>query len=86
MRAVHWADLHSLIYDSLPPDVVRWGHLFLSFCITEDKSSVKVLAKVLQSDETVEIVGDVLVAADGCLSSIRKCFLPQLKLRYCVLV
>ncbi|KAL0312059.1 UNVERIFIED_CONTAM: Aurachin C monooxygenase/isomerase [Sesamum radiatum] len=81
-RAVHWADLHSTLYYSLPPEVVLWGHLFLSFCISDDKTSVKVRAKVLQTDETVELVGDLLVAADGCLSSIRKTFLPNLKLRY----
>ncbi|KAL0323903.1 UNVERIFIED_CONTAM: Aurachin C monooxygenase/isomerase [Sesamum calycinum] len=81
-RAVHWADLHSTLYYSLPPEVVLWGHLFLSFCTSDDKTSVKVRAKVLQTDETVELVGDLLVAADGCLSSIRKTFLPNLKLRY----
>ncbi|KAK6119477.1 hypothetical protein DH2020_046781 [Rehmannia glutinosa] len=80
--AVHWADLHSLLYNSLPQEVVLWGHSFNSFCISDDKSAVKVQAKVLQTNETVEIVGDLLVAADGCLSSIRKTFLPDLKLRY----
>ncbi|CAH1442328.1 unnamed protein product [Lactuca virosa] len=30
----------------------------------------------------IEIVGDLLVAADGCMSSIRQTFLPDLKLRY----
>lgn len=63
------------------PDVVHWGILFLSFSISDDKSSVKVQAKVVQTDETIEIVGDLLVAADGCLSSVRKAFLPDLKLR-----
>lgn len=80
-RALHWADLHSLLYSSLPQDVVLWGHLFLSFCISDDKTSVKVQAKEIRTNETVEIVGDLLVAADGCLSSIRKTFLPDLKLR-----
>ncbi|KAI3468299.1 hypothetical protein Pfo_024962 [Paulownia fortunei] len=68
-RAVHWADLHSLLYDSLPRRLFSGDIL-------------KVRAKVLQTDETVEIDGDLLVAADGCLSSIRKTFLPDLKLRY----
>ncbi|KAH6836767.1 oxidoreductase family protein [Perilla frutescens var. hirtella] len=81
-RAVHWADLHSLLYKSLPQDVVLWGHLFSSFCISDDKTSVNVQAKVIETNQTVEIVGDLLVAADGCLSSIRKTFLPDLKLRY----
>ena len=81
-RAVHWADLHSLLYSSLQSDVVLWGHLFLSFRISDDKTYVRVQAKVLQTNETVEIVADLLVAADGCLSSIREAFLPDLKLRF----
>lgn len=80
-RAVHWADLHGLLYNELPPDIFLWGHLFLSMRISDDKTSVKIVAKVLQTDEIVEIVGDLLVAADGCLSSIRQAFLPNLKLR-----
>ncbi|PNX88419.1 6-hydroxynicotinate 3-monooxygenase-like protein, partial [Trifolium pratense] len=39
-------------------------------------------AKVLQTGEIIEIVGDLLVAADGCLSSIRQKYLPEFKLRY----
>ena len=41
---------------------------------------MKVRAKELQTEETIEIVGDVLVTADGCLSSIRQSFLPDLNL------
>ncbi|XP_022951856.1 uncharacterized protein LOC111454588 isoform X1 [Cucurbita moschata] len=81
-RAVHWAELHGLLYNELPPDIFLWGHLFLSICTSDDKASVKIVAKVLQTDEIVEIVGDLLVAADGCLSSIRQAFLPSFKLRY----
>lgn len=81
-RAVHWADLHELLYNSLPSNLVLWGHVFLSFCISNDKKSVKAKAKILQTDETVEIDGDLLVAADGCLSSIHRSFLPDFKLRY----
>ncbi|KAK8595743.1 hypothetical protein V6N13_000435 [Hibiscus sabdariffa] len=81
-RAAHWADLHGLLYNALPPDVFFWGHQFISFSISEDKSFVKVRAKLLQNDNFVEIGGDLLVAADGCLSLIRQHFLPDLKLRY----
>ncbi|CAK9312856.1 unnamed protein product [Citrullus colocynthis] len=81
-RAVHWADLHNLLYKELPPKIFLWGHLFFSLCISDNKTSVKIKAKVVESGEMVEIVGDLLVAADGCLSSIRQAFLPNFKLRY----
>ncbi|XP_038884093.1 6-hydroxynicotinate 3-monooxygenase-like [Benincasa hispida] len=81
-RAALWTDLHSLLYNELPPDIFLWGHLFLSLSISDDKTSVRIKAKVVETDEIVEIVGDLLVAADGCLSSIRQTFLPDFKLRY----
>ncbi|XVF88172.1 hypothetical protein PTKIN_Ptkin19aG0029000 [Pterospermum kingtungense] len=80
-RAAHWADLHGLLYNALPPDVFFWGHQFISFSIL-DGASVKVKAKVVQNDEMIEIGGNLLVAADGCLSSIRQTFIPDIKLRY----
>ncbi|GAV70538.1 FAD_binding_3 domain-containing protein [Cephalotus follicularis] len=81
-RAAHWADLHGLLYNALPPDIFFWGHLFHSFTVSVDKTSVKVSVKLLQTNEIIEIDGNILVAADGCLSSIRRTFLPDLKLRY----
>ncbi|KAH7839811.1 hypothetical protein Vadar_009137 [Vaccinium darrowii] len=82
-RAAHWSDLHSLLYNALlPTDIFLWGHLYLTFCIGNDKSKVRVKSQVLATGEIVEIVGDLLIAADGCLSSIRRNFLPELKLRY----
>ncbi|XP_072958826.1 uncharacterized protein [Typha angustifolia] len=81
-RAAHWADLHAILYKSLPPDLVLWGYQFVSFQVSEDKSKVVAKAKVVQTDELVEIIGDLLVAADGCLSSIRQQLLPKFKLRY----
>ena len=81
-RAAHWADLHGLLYNALPPSVFLWGHLFLSFHVADDKASVTIKAKVLKTGKVVEIVGDLLVAADGCLSSIRQKYLPDFKLRF----
>lgn len=81
-RAAHWADLHEILYNELPPDVFLWGHHFISFCTSEDKVSVKIAARDLETDEIVEIVGDLLVGADGCLSSVLQTFLPNFKLRY----
>lgn len=81
-RAAHWADIHSLLYKALPQSIFLWGHLSLSFIVSQDKTSVKVTARVLETQETIEIQGDLLIAADGCLSSIRKTFLPHCRLRY----
>ncbi|KAH9760862.1 FAD binding 3 domain-containing protein [Citrus sinensis] len=78
----YWADLHGLIYNTLPPEIFLWGHQYLSFCISEDKLTVKVRAKDLETDEIIEIVGDLLVGADGILSSIVQSILPDFKLRY----
>ncbi|CAJ2674957.1 unnamed protein product [Trifolium pratense] len=49
-------------------------------CISQ--GSVIINTKVLQTGEIIEIVGDLLVAADDCLSSIRQKYLPEFKLRY----
>ncbi|GMH07008.1 hypothetical protein Nepgr_008848 [Nepenthes gracilis] len=81
-RAAHWADLHALLHAALPPHVLLWGHLFLSFQIADDKSSITLKTKVLQTDEIIESMVDLLVAADGSLSSVRQHFLPDFHLRY----
>ncbi|KAL0888131.1 hypothetical protein Bca101_012114 [Brassica carinata] len=82
-RAAYWSDIHGLLFNALDPTIFLWGHKFLSFTMSQDGSTViKVKALVMESQETVEIQGDLLVAADGCLSSIRKTFLPNFKLRY----
>ncbi|KAF3672876.1 hypothetical protein T459_21621 [Capsicum annuum] len=80
-RAAYWADLHNLLYGALPVDIVLWGYLSLSFSMYDDKSKVKVEAKVLETGVTIDIVADLLIAADGCLSSIRQSFFPDLKLK-----
>ncbi|KAL1532445.1 hypothetical protein AAHA92_32455 [Salvia divinorum] len=46
---------------------------------SDDKTFVSVQAEGLQTNETVAIVSDLLVEADGCLSSIRETFLLDLK-------
>ncbi|XP_020976040.1 uncharacterized protein LOC107638284 isoform X3 [Arachis ipaensis] len=81
-RAAHWADLHGLLYNALPPSVFLWGHLFLSFHVVDFKGSITTKVKVLKTGEVINIVGDLLVAADGCLSSVRQKYLPDFKLRY----
>ncbi|KAH0861083.1 hypothetical protein HID58_089344 [Brassica napus] len=81
-RAAYWSDIHGLLFNALDPTMFLWGHKFLSFTMSQDESTVKVETLVMETQETIEIHGDLLVAADGCLSSIRKTFLPNLKLRY----
>ncbi|KAK1312465.1 hypothetical protein QJS10_CPA07g00566 [Acorus calamus] len=81
-RAAHWADLHKLLYETLPPGVVLWGHQFVSLTTSSVNASVIVKAESLPKKEDLEFVGDLLVAADGCMSMIRKRFLPDFKLRY----
>ncbi|KAG8094661.1 hypothetical protein GUJ93_ZPchr0012g19725 [Zizania palustris] len=87
-RAAHWGDLHRRLHEALPAAVtVLWGHQFLSFEAPDgdgdgdDERGVVATARVLRTGETVEIAGDLLVAADGCTSSIRRRFLPDFNLR-----
>ncbi|BAF19904.1 uncharacterized protein [Oryza sativa Japonica Group] len=85
-RAAHWGDLHRRLHEALPAGVtVLWGHQFVSFEMAPEgdgDGGVVVTARVLRTGETVEVAGDLLVAADGCTSAIRRRFLPELKLRY----
>ncbi|KAM0923112.1 hypothetical protein ACQ4PT_005687 [Festuca glaucescens] len=86
-RAAHWGELHRRLHEALPAVVtVLWGHQFLSFEVSGgdhgDKRGVVATARVLATGEIVEVAGDLLVAADGSTSSIRRRFLPELKLRY----
>ncbi|GLJ32651.1 hypothetical protein SUGI_0656950 [Cryptomeria japonica] len=79
-RAAHWSDLHKMLYDKLPRDTVHWGHEVVSFQQSED--GVRVEVKVAQTGQTVVVDGDLLVAADGSMSLIRKHFEPHQHRRY----
>lgn len=83
-RAAHWGDLHRRLHEALPASAtVLWGHKFLSFEAPDDtRGGVIATARVLRTGKTVDVAGDILVAADGSTSSIRRRFLPDLKLRY----
>ncbi|CAJ1972110.1 unnamed protein product [Sphenostylis stenocarpa] len=54
-RAAHWADLHGLLYNSLPSDIFLWGHLSFSFHAVDDKGSVMVNAKVLETGKHMAV-------------------------------
>ncbi|KAG5377018.1 hypothetical protein IGI04_041614 [Brassica rapa subsp. trilocularis] len=64
-RAAYWSDIHGLLFNALPETMFLWGHKFLSFVMSQDGSTVKVETLVMETQETVEIQGDLLVAADG---------------------
>ncbi|GLJ32653.1 hypothetical protein SUGI_0656970 [Cryptomeria japonica] len=83
-RATHWSDLHRMLYDKLPRDTVHWGHEVVSIQQIEDGDGlgVKVEVKVAQTGQTVVVDGNLLVAADGSMSLIRKHFVPHQHLRY----
>lgn len=85
-RAAHWADLHGLMLGALPEGVILWAHQFITFRVLESKLTVVAEVEALQTGETLQIAADLLVAADGCLSTIRQQFLPDFKLRFVGLV
>ncbi|KAH9323536.1 hypothetical protein KI387_018175 [Taxus chinensis] len=81
-RSVHWCVLHRMLYDKLPKDTVHWGHEVISFQQNGDGLGVRVEVKVNQIGQVVELDGDLLVAADGSMSLIRKHFVPHEHRRY----
>ncbi|KAI5065163.1 hypothetical protein GOP47_0019858 [Adiantum capillus-veneris] len=81
-HAAHWSDLHRLLYDSLPGDMVKWDHEVTASEVTADGLHVNVYFKKGGSS-TVEVMqANLLIAADGSMSGTRTRFLPDEK-RYC---
>ena len=75
-RAVHWGDLHRLLYQALPEGTVRWGHEVLSFRQTTadvDRHRVYVTVRSSRKSEgnlssleyVEEIEGDLLICRWG---------------------
>lgn len=81
-KAMHWSDLHKILYDALPTGIVRWANEVIAFQEIENGSKVKVLVRQDGNTTPLEFQGDLLVAADGCNSRIRSYFLPDDKRRY----
>uniref|UniRef100_A0A6V7QPV5 FAD-binding domain-containing protein n=1 Tax=Ananas comosus var. bracteatus TaxID=296719 RepID=A0A6V7QPV5_ANACO len=67
---------------ALPEGVILWAHQFITFRVLESELTVVAEVEALQTGKTLQIAADLLVAADGCLSTIRQQFLPDFKLRY----
>jgi len=90
-RAVHWSDLHRLLYNALPAGIVQLGHEVISYeeesGVGPDKEpQVKVrVKKVAASDDEnniQEYTGDLMVAADGSMSQTREKHFPGEKRRF----
>ncbi|CAM6116199.1 unnamed protein product [Calypogeia fissa] len=90
-QAVHWGDLHQVLYDALPSGIVHLGHDVISLKENEDHSSVRVSVSVASRAEgeekptasTIEeVYGDLVVAADGSMSRTRMMYSPSPPRRY----
>ncbi|MGL5892137.1 MAG: FAD-dependent monooxygenase, partial [Bacteroidia bacterium] len=74
-RTLHRADLHQLLYSLLPEGTVHTGLTVQGF--SQSENGVQ-----LQFSNGSTWQGDVLIAADGINSIIRKQLLPDVKPRY----
>lgn len=89
-QAVHWSDLHRILYDSLPSGTARYGHEVNALEENEDGSytvSASVATGAAAADgspisTTKEFYGDVVVGADGSMSRTRKLLVPNENRRY----
>lgn len=87
-RAIHWSDLHRLLYDSLPSGIAHFGHEAVSLQESKDRSSFRVSVAVTKEngdDEpqvTKEVHADIIVAADGEMSRTRQLYVPNEPRRY----
>lgn len=79
----HWSDLHRMLFDSLPEGTVRFGHNVVSYQCSGDKVVITAEASS-ESEQTQEVsfTADLLVAADGSNSTVRKIMHPADKRRY----
>lgn len=90
-QAVHWSDLHRILYDSLPSGIAHLGHEVTALTENSDGSSMRVTVSVATGGEAEdgstaftnkEIHGDIVVAADGSMSQTQKLFSPNDEKRY----
>ena len=77
--SLHWSDLHRMLFDSLSDlkGCIRMGHRVIAY--TQSGSSVTVRVQKLEGDggqETVEFTADVVIAADGSNSTVRRQMFP----------
>ena len=78
----HWSDLHRMLFDSLPGGSVNFGHKVTAYDICDGKVTVTAeAAEGSSGTRQVKITADLLVAADGSNSTIRRLMHPQDKRR-----
>lgn len=88
--SLHWSDLHQMLLNGLPDGIVRFSHTVTSLEQPEGSRKVTVRAdrrKGKESEETAQIQldCDLLVAADGSMSTTRQRFFrPDESRRYAV--
>ena len=72
-----------MLLDALPDkSIIHFHHTVTSFDQPEGSNKVKVTAEVGEDKQPKTFEGDLLVAADGSMSSVRAKFRPQDKRRF----
>lgn len=79
LRSLHWSDLHQMLLKGLPDGIVHFSHTVTSLEQPESSQNVIVRAdrrKGKESEETehIQLECDLLVAADGSMSTTRQRF------------
>ena len=71
-RSTHWSDIHQMLLATLPDrSVVRFSHTVTGFEQRGRRVSVSVMRTREDDQEELTLSGDLLVAADGSMSSTR---------------
>ena len=76
--SLHWSDLHRMLYDALPTGIVKQAHSITAFQQHTNRVRVTVEQRADSSlPATFEVEADLLVAADGANSTVRKLLRPD---------
>ena len=82
MCSLHWSDLHQMLLSALPQGIVRFSHTVTSREQLPGSQKVTVTAERRSNEEGAEpehlqLECDLLVAADGSMSSTRALLRPN---------
>ena len=79
----HWSDLHRMLFNSLPEGTVRFSHKVVAYNRSGDSLLITAEASgEPSSTRDVKFTADLLVAADGSNSTIRRLMYPEDKRRF----